>query len=360
MKKIKLMLLSMFFFYNLSGVAWTGDIIQDQYDGFNQINYHSPIGQSFTAEDSKISSIGIGLEDMNPSINSFSLTMELFRGEGFDGPSLGSVDFTVGEGFSGIFDVDFSFVSLVVGETYTFQLIDPSIRWGVRINYHTYGGDGSPIPGKIDYTGGDAFLLGNIQDTGDLQFRILSVPLFPGEVNLPKTGQTTCYDENGNVIDCINTGQDGDIQAGIEWPSPRFKDNGDGTLTDKMTGLMWLQDANCFGIKTWEGALDVVADFNANAGSYSCTYYTATYTDWVLPNIVELESLVNPETYTVGWLSNQGFFHVQKAFYWSSTTTAYYPLSAWILSLYNYVGQVAGSNKNADEIRYVWPVRLEQ
>ena len=73
-----------------------------------------------------------------------------------------------------------------------------------------------------------------------------------GTVNVARTGQTTCYDSDGNVIDCAGTGQDGDIQAGVAWPSPRFVDNGDGTITDMLTGLMWLKDAGClFAFPHW-------------------------------------------------------------------------------------------------------------
>ena len=56
-------------------------------------------------------------------------------------------------------------------------------------------------------------------------------------VNLPRTGQTTCYDVAGGVIACTGTGQDGDKLAGVTWPSPRFTDNGNGMLTDQLTGL---------------------------------------------------------------------------------------------------------------------------
>ena len=38
---------------------------------------------------------------------------------------------------------------------------------------------------------------------------------------------------------------DGLLRAGIEWPAPRFTDNGDGTVTDSLTGLMWLKDGGC-------------------------------------------------------------------------------------------------------------------
>jgi len=121
---------------------------------------------------------------------------------------------------------------------------------------------------------------------------LFSFPLtsFAGSVQLPQTGQKTCYDINGVVILCPGTGQDGDIQAGVAWPNPRFIDNSDGTVTDQLTGLMWTQDGNAPGpavcspaiTKTWQGALDYVACLNTNA-------YLG-YTDWRLPNVNELES----------------------------------------------------------------------
>lgn len=85
-------------------------------------------------------------------------------------------------------------------------------------------------------------------------------------------------------INCTGTGQDGEIQAGISWPSPRFTDNGDGTVTDNLTSLIWLKDANCFGSRKWQDALDIVADFNSNPEKYNCVNYsTASYSDWRLP-----------------------------------------------------------------------------
>src|ERR1039457_6671138 len=59
-----------------------------------------------------------------------------------------------------------------------------------------------------------------------------------------QTGQTTCYNTAGSLISCANTGQDGEFQNGLSWPSPRFVDNGDQTVADKLTGLVWTKDAN--------------------------------------------------------------------------------------------------------------------
>ena len=42
----------------------------------------------------------------------------------------------------------------------------------------------------------------------------------------------------------VGTGHDGDYQMGVPWPDPRFTDNEDGTVTDNLTGLIWLEDAD--------------------------------------------------------------------------------------------------------------------
>ena len=121
-----------------------------------------------------------------------------------------------------------------------------------------------------------------------------------GTVQLPKTGQTTCYDTNGNVIPCVGTGQDGDIQAGVGWPNPRFAVSGD-CVTDNLTGLMWAKNANLpNGTLNWQGALDYVASLNSGSGI--CGYH-----DWRLPNVNELESLVHADqSNSATWLNTQG------------------------------------------------------
>lgn len=185
-------------------------------------------------------------------------------------------------------------------------------------------------------------------------------PTIAASINLPQTGQTKCFDSSGTEIGCSGSGQDGEIRAGVTWPNPRFVDNGDGTLTDKLTGLMWLKDANCFGSQSWFTSLEIIADLNIHSSSYNCIDYTATYSDWRLPNINEIESLINPEAPNPSvWLINQGFANVQYNWYWSSTTRAYTPAkdSAWVISMM--VGWVNTNSKNSADF-YVWPVRQGQ
>ena len=179
---------------------------------------------------------------------------------------------------------------------------------------------------------------------------------FAGTVNLPKTGQTTCYDESGNVIDCAQTGQDGDIQAGVDWPEPRFDDNGDGTITDHLTGLVWLKNADCAGTMNWNDALDYCN--NLASGSCGLTDGSAAG-DWRLPNVIELESLVNAEEHPGSWLNSQGFASVQSSHYWSATTHAVESyFYAWCVSM-DY-GNVTVSYNYKVYSRYVWPVRAGQ
>lgn len=106
------------------------------------------------------------------------------------------------------------------------------------------------------------------------------------------------------------TGDDGSTQYGVQAPSIRFRNNGDGTITDNQTGLTWLADANIFGSNVdWNTALTV------NGTSH------AGYTDWRLPTINELESIMDySQTAVNTWLTGQGFSNVQPDYYWSSTT----------------------------------------
>lgn len=102
---------------------------------------------------------------------------------------------------------------------------------------------------------------------------------------LVATGQTTCWDQiSFAFIDCTGTGQDGDIQAGAPLS---YTDNGDGTVTDHNTGLMWEKKTDNIRY-TWRDAF-VVHVAGLNAPSF------AGYTDWRMPNVKELASIVKYE-----------------------------------------------------------------
>jgi len=187
-------------------------------------------------------------------------------------------------------------------------------------------------------------------------------------LSLPQTGQTNCYNAAGNPIACAGTGQDGDLLKGVAHPASRFTDNGDGTVTDNLTGLMWMTEANCIGnVDTaadsdggvdgrvyWQTALDYVAA--VNTATYDCNVTTA-HTDWRLPNRKELWSLVDLGQTDPALSSGHPFTGVVSSYYWSSSTVETNPRSAW--NVFFYYGNVGWDDKDGDT-NYVWPVRAGQ
>ena len=141
---------------------------------------------------------------------------------------------------------------------------------------------------------------------------------------LPATGQTNCFgadplgidpnDHPAEVLDC-NTGeypgQDGASRSGCPY-NERFIDNGDGTLTDTCAGLMWQKDRGDFSAgHDWQGALH-----------YCDALDLGGHRDWRLPNIQELQSLLDfsrlgPSAAPIGGPGITG------STYWSSTTEPY-------------------------------------
>lgn len=164
---------------------------------------------------------------------------------------------------------------------------------------------------------------------------------------VPQTGQTSCYGTTGTaIVACAGTGQDGETQTGVAWPKPRFVKSGDQMIGDRLTGLVWTENANpTGGPKTWQEALDYVKTLNDTKH--------LGQVDWRLPNVNELASLVNIQTDLAWWLRTQEFRNLQVDYYWTSTTYASYAACAWSVGIYG--GIVAGHDKS--DHYFVWPVR---
>jgi hypothetical protein len=164
-----------------------------------------------------------------------------------------------------------------------------------------------------------------------------------------RTGQTGCWNASGTPISCAGTGQDGEFQKGVS-VSPRFTDNADGTVKDNLTGMIWLKNANCFGVQTWTNALS-----NSNTlASGSCGLTDGSVAGaWRLPNVKELQSLIDFGNSSPALPGGHPFSGVQSGSYSSSTTPASSLSFAWFVNL------IAGSasfhsKANSD---FVWPVR---
>lgn len=174
--------------------------------------------------------------------------------------------------------------------------------------------------------------------------------------NYPQTGQTTCYDTAGTVIACANTGQDGELQTGMPWPNPRFTDNGNGTVTDNLTGLIWLKNANCFGPQNWDAALTSAKGLATAACGLTDG---STSGQWRLPSIVELESLVDLSRSNPALPAGHPFSAVQSNYYWSSSTFDQGPSLAWFVYMPNGTLNF-GDKPYGYSTMYGWPVRSGQ
>jgi len=140
--------------------------------------------------------------------------------------------------------------------------------------------------------------------------------------------------------------------SGIWGPqTARFTDNGNGTVKDNLTGLIWLKNANCWGAAiNWTTALT-----NANSlkgDNTMCSLNDGSIVgQWRLPNIVELQSLIDFAYTSPALTSGHPFSNVQNN-YWSATTSVSAPAGAWYMNL---SGVVVNAIKTAPF--YVWPVR---
>jgi hypothetical protein len=115
----------------------------------------------------------------------------------------------------------------------------------------------------------------------------------PGCGAFPATGQTTCYDGSNVATDCatVTTSQDGKVRAG---GALSYTDNGDGTITDNNTGLVWeKKDTTCPGIHCWTDQYTSATAFTTFITALNTAPCFAGHCDWRLPNVKELQSIVN-------------------------------------------------------------------
>jgi len=156
---------------------------------------------------------------------------------------------------------------------------------------------------------------------------------------------------------------------GTQWvcsntQSPRLVDNGDGTITDNQTGLMWEKKTGtpgnailCFFPADCPNPHDVGNAYLWTASNTAAdgTLFTnflqkintalststdgvivkdvcfAGHCDWRIPNVVELKTI--PNCGASGSCIDPIFGPAQASLYWSSTTDAANAISVWIVSL---------------------------
>lgn len=160
---------------------------------------------------------------------------------------------------------------------------------------------------------------------------------------LPVTGQRRCYDSKGELMPCEGSGQDGEFRLDLSWPEPRFEIN-DEVVVDRLTGLRWTKHADLAGGPVnWPDAFAAVEHLNRGAKGKI---------RWHLPNINELESLVDCGMHSPALPTGHPFTGVQE-YYWSSTTSMFEPDWAW--ALYLAKGAVGVGLKRGPHF-FVWAV----
>ncbi|HUG70824.1 MAG TPA: DUF1566 domain-containing protein [Pirellulaceae bacterium] len=196
----------------------------------------------------------------------------------------------------------------------------------------------------------------------DLKINSMRVwPVRGRSARVRQTGQDKCWDTRGHVIPCEGSGQDAEkarLGAGLPLATPRFQENmtagvrpvPDGTVTDRVTGLTWLKDADTFGTLNWWDANDKCKQLSAgekglNDGSEP--------EDWRLPDINELRSLEDYGEARPAMPLGHPFVNVRESLVWSSTELA----SAPTLARFLYVGIGSSVWDHKSVLMGVWPVK---
>ncbi len=177
---------------------------------------------------------------------------------------------------------------------------------------------------------------------------ILSLAKDAEAFKLPDSDQRKCYQGVSPYaeIPCAGTGQDGEY---IINPLS-YADNGNGTVTDNNTGLMWQRcsvgqnnDSTCSGTAqsyNWYQASGTYhATYNPSSQNVCGSLNLGGQNDWRLPSKKELITIVDYNIPYPGPTINTTYFpNTIAPGYWSSTTYAYLPDYAWyVVFSYGYV-----------------------
>ena len=184
-----------------------------------------------------------------------------------------------------------------------------------------------------------------------------------GEVLIAEFGRQDCSFGSGDLFgkqtdlsqmeeeSALDSAQEEDVDEGSGLLEPKFIDHGDGTVTDPETGLMWTENANIYGdTLLFHQALDYIEEMNGGR------YANFGYTDWRLPSLSELRSLIDYTRLTrKGHTLPSGhpFEHVQSLNFNDKLSYIGTSDHTWFVSLYC---RLVGHNVNSC-YGYVWPVR---
>lgn len=195
---------------------------------------------------------------------------------------------------------------------------------GASIYYTTDGS--TPTSASILYTNG----LGHIWSIAGRVLKAIAVKsgstdsaVATAEYSyLPlKSGQTLCYDAT-TAIGCPGIGGDGATQLGI---TRSYTNNGDSTVTDNATGLLWQRCTQGYSGAFCTGS---ASSQSQSAGMAECAALTTASKIWRLPSRLELETLPDygVSSPSINVATFAGPISVD---YWTSTGLANSVPNAW-------------------------------
>jgi hypothetical protein len=195
--------------------------------------------------------------------------------------------------------------------------------------------------------------------------------LLPGDTNCPNGGVSLLDGSTANTFYLCNGANGTATHAAPPCPfdvNMRYVECGNGTVTDTVTGLIWLQQPDCLPAENW-GNANILALTLTNGlcgltdGSSAGDWRLPTRDEWTT-TIAQAVALgcYNASAPTLTNHAGTGcliagpsvFGDVVSDFYWSSTANASVPTDAWSVSLVN--SGVYGFDKG-DMVLRVWPVR---
>ena len=165
---------------------------------------------------------------------------------------------------------------------------------------------------------------------------------------LPDTGQTLCYNSANSAAACPTDQPGQDASYRSEASSPSYKDNGDGTITDNRTGLMWVKSGYADTDTTPATTYTADGAWRRYLWEDSILYCErldyAGHADWRLPKVKELVSIMDFQSRPV--INAAYFTNTRSGLYDTSTTNA--AILGFKMDVNFDAGEVGSNNKAAE------------
>ncbi len=195
------------------------------------------------------------------------------------------------------------------------------------------------------------------ETTNEDEERVVSLDSDAALADIVNPFKSTCYDWQGSIIPCDFKRPYAELLFNKPIPDPRFIDNKDGTVTDNLTGLIWLKNAKCFGMMDWASATLAVKRLkDGDCGPDSALILSdgSSAGDWRLPTMNELSALIDYSRRSPALPPGLRFSGFPPGYYWSASLLDYHPAAAWIVYVESGTTCYENISSNAG---HIWPVR---